>query len=45
MPMSQTCSYTKSYYDANVSDMVLHVIPIQCQCPRHFLTCNHISIS
>ncbi|KHG13707.1 Hydroxyacid-oxoacid transhydrogenase, mitochondrial [Gossypium arboreum] len=44
MSMSQTWSYTKSYNDANVSDMVLHVITIQCQCPRHGLTYNYISI-
>ncbi|KHG03045.1 hypothetical protein F383_27399 [Gossypium arboreum] len=25
--------------------MVLHVIKIQCQCPRRGLTCNHISIT
>ncbi|KHG26135.1 hypothetical protein F383_32271 [Gossypium arboreum] len=24
--------------------MVLHVITIQCQCPRHGLACNHISV-
>ncbi|KHG04656.1 hypothetical protein F383_29277 [Gossypium arboreum] len=24
--------------------MVLHVITIQFQCPRHGLTCNHISV-
>ncbi|KHG21568.1 hypothetical protein F383_08317 [Gossypium arboreum] len=41
--MSQTWSYTKSYNDANVPNMVLHVITIQCQCPRHGLTCIHIS--
>ncbi|KHG17926.1 hypothetical protein F383_22608 [Gossypium arboreum] len=31
-----------SHIDANVPDMVLHVITIQCQCPRHGLTCNLI---
>ncbi|KHG25250.1 hypothetical protein F383_00975 [Gossypium arboreum] len=45
MPLSQTRSYTKSINDANVPNMVLHVISIQFQCPRHGLTCNHISIT
>ncbi|KHG23263.1 hypothetical protein F383_04710 [Gossypium arboreum] len=45
MPLSQTRSYTKLINNANVLDIVLHVITIQCQCPRHGLTCNHISIS
>ncbi|KHG24998.1 hypothetical protein F383_03342 [Gossypium arboreum] len=44
MPLSQTRSYTKSNNDANVPDMILHVITIQCQCPRHGLPCNHISV-
>ncbi|KHG03744.1 hypothetical protein F383_27691 [Gossypium arboreum] len=38
MPMSKTWSYTKSYNYANVPEMVLHVIIIQCQCPRHVIT-------
>ncbi|KHG18918.1 hypothetical protein F383_24451 [Gossypium arboreum] len=30
MLLSKTGSYTKSINDANVPDMVLHVISIQC---------------
>ncbi|KHF97800.1 hypothetical protein F383_37078 [Gossypium arboreum] len=42
MPTSQTWSYTSSHIDANIPDVVLHVITYRCQCPRRGLTRTHI---